>query len=276
YFARKLFAVGLDSVCVLWRVCSNIHTAITAMTAECNDSGTSPLSAAHSYNIRSWSGPVLQLLLSLIEKTMLRSLRNSALDLSYTSFDVFLRSCVSSASHAGDVGSISHRRKCDLLWRLYLRCEVVNLCRLLNVGNSSDAVDAATSVEHRRRDNLKTYMDTLQIRLSLFFSGDEWTGSTDATAVVVGRDVSVLQGSLRCRSLLFCDALGEVILGDVVREQFARQLAGLCANKTDWDESEKLRERGELLTRCLKVVEGEAIYDLRRLAEQHGVMLRTS
>ena len=281
YFSRKLFAVGLDSVCAYWRIYSSVHAAIL-MQSHSGDSdlyGLAMRRGQQRYDMHEWPASVRQSLLSLMEKTLLRSLRNSALDVSCTGFAVLLRSAVSSAAHPGDVGSMAHRRKCDLLWRVYIQCEVANMAVLLNVDNAAGSnVDslspiAARRVSERHRDNLKPYVDSLQIRLALLFSGDDSVTEdrSPAAAAIAGRDLAAMQGGLRLRHILLCRALGDLVVGDVVKEQFARQWAVVNANGEAGRE-----QRDDLLARCLDVVETEVVAGIRRLSEYHGVVLRAS
>jgi hypothetical protein len=148
-----------------------------------------------------------------------------------------------SHSHPGDLGVTSVFRSFPILWRLYFTIEVAGI--------------EALRVRHLNSIAKHFANEDIRKRLTLLFRGDE---STQTSAeILMGRDLSLLQGSLRVKSLWMESCLGDLILLhfrlEKLRKQSKREGDPMRPERHDHDEEERGDEADLILKQMRNALE---------------------
>jgi hypothetical protein len=247
---------------VVWNLCGLIHSAVQSIDdPSCGAlSQQTRASEGFCFSMHKWSLQKRLAVLSFFERKLLRSVSNSSVDLSFSSYRVFLNNAMTALSHPADVGCVEQRRKCDLLWQVYLQCETVHVSLLFPDGCSGGGDEDRLW----RCGGLgsKSDLAAVKLRLGLLLTGEAsgcrggGSGGMCFGASVAGRDLGVLQGGARSRRVVLSQSLGDLLLGHISFEIFARDRSELEIASDVAHAEHSIRE------------------DLVCMADRYGVILR--
>jgi hypothetical protein len=207
---QKLFCAGLDALGVFAQISGDVYCAAMASKAQESLMGEREAKRYLSGELRFlsvhyWSSDLHSRWLQLFERLLLRTLTTCHPS---SSFSALLANNLTSHSHPGDLGITCVLRSFPIFWRLYLTIEVAGIEALKSQNFN-------TISKHLVNDDIHK-------RLTLLFRGDELTEQGNAE-ILMGRDVSLLQGSLRAKSLWLEPCLGDLILLHYRLEKLKKQ-----------------------------------------------------
>lgn len=207
---EKLFCAGLDAFGVFVQLSADIYcAAIASKSQQSFVSVRNPqyleLSGELRFlSIRNWSQDLRSRFLQFFERLLLRTLTTYHPS---SSFSSLLLNHLKSHSHPGDLGVTSIFRSFPILWRLYLTIEV----------------EGIRALRGQHLNSISEYLvnEDIRKRLTLLFRGDESAQMNNE--VLMGRDLSLFQGSLRVKSLWMESCLGDLILLHFRLEKLKKQ-----------------------------------------------------
>jgi hypothetical protein len=151
-----------------------------------------------------WPQDIRAHILHSMEKMILRILTNLH---PATSFSSLLVTQMSSYSEGGDIELRNLLRCCPVFWRFYLTLESIHIL------NSVNRIE--NPISHR------LFCEDVEKRLTLFFRGTEiYNGAEE---IVAGQNISILQGSLRSKSIWMEPFLGDILLLHLRLERLKRK-----------------------------------------------------
>lgn len=172
--------------------------------------------------IANWSHDLRLKFLQTMERLLLRTHITSHPGSSFTSL---LLNNITTHSHPGDIGITSVYRSYPELWKLYFTLEINSILLL----------------KYQHLNSLSKYKiyEEIQRRLTLLFRGDELNIGNEE--ILVGQDISILQGSLRRKAIWMEPYLGNLILLHWRLQKKKRQQK---LEKLDLNEQERKDQHG--------------------------------
>lgn len=161
-------------------------------------------------SITNWSYDIRQKFLQILEKILLRTHITSHPS---SSFSSLLFNNLTTHSHPGDIGITSIYRSYLILWKFYFLLEISHNFLILKY-QSYTSGSTSTITKYLQYEDLEK-------RLILFYRGNELNYGNEE--LIVGHDLSILQGSLRMKSIWLESYLGDLLLLHIKLEKYKKK-----------------------------------------------------